>query len=64
MQATFESILPIFLLILCGNILRRVNVVDLAGWDAINQLGYWFFYPALIFVTIVTPISPACAWMP
>ncbi|AZN99747.1 AEC family transporter [Mesorhizobium sp. M9A.F.Ca.ET.002.03.1.2] len=53
MQATFESILPIFLLILCGNILRRVNVVDLAGWDGINQLGYWFFYPTLIFVTIV-----------
>lgn len=53
MQATFESILPIFLLILCGNVLRRVNVVDLAGWDAINQLGYWFFYPTLIFVTIV-----------
>ncbi|QPC92834.1 AEC family transporter [Mesorhizobium sp. INR15] len=53
MQATFESILPIFLLILCGNILRRFNVVDIAGWDGINQLGYWFFYPTLILVTIV-----------
>ncbi|PDQ20269.1 transporter [Mesorhizobium sanjuanii] len=53
MQATFESILPIFLLILCGNILRRLNAVDPAGWDGINRLGYWFFYPSLIFVTIV-----------
>ncbi len=53
MQATFESILPIFLLILCGNILRRFSVIDVAGWDGINQLGYWFFYPTLILVTIV-----------
>lgn len=53
MQATFESILPIFLLILCGNILRRVDVIDPAGWHGIDQLGYWFFYPTLILVTIV-----------
>ncbi|RWE67846.1 AEC family transporter [Mesorhizobium sp.] len=53
MQATFESILPIFLLILCGNILRCVDVIDPAGWHGIDQLGYWFFYPTLILVTIV-----------
>lgn len=53
MQATFESLLPIFLLILCGNVLRRVNVISAEGWEGVNQLGYWLFYPALIFVTIV-----------
>ncbi|KQZ13601.1 transporter [Mesorhizobium sp. Root554] len=53
MQATFESLLPIFLLILSGHILCRVKLIDAEGWEGINQLGYWLFYPALIFVTIV-----------
>ena len=29
-----------------------VPVDSANGWDGINQLGYWFFYPALIFITI------------
>lgn len=53
MQATFESLLPIFLLILSGHILCRVKLIDAEGWEGVNQLGYWLFYPALIFVTIV-----------
>lgn len=53
MQATFESLLPIFLLILCGHVLHRVNLIGPQGWEGVNQLGYWLFYPALIFVTIV-----------
>jgi predicted permease len=53
MQATLESILPVFLLILCGNGLRRIRLFDAAGWGAVDQLCYWFFYPVLIFITIV-----------
>lgn len=53
MQATFESILPIFLLILAGNALKRLNIADDAAWAGMDQLGYWFFYPILIFVTII-----------
>lgn len=53
MQATFESILPIFLLILAGNALRRLRIADEGAWAGVDQLGYWFFYPILIFVTIV-----------
>jgi predicted permease len=53
MQATFESILPVFLLILCGHALRRMNVADASAWAGIDRLCYWFFYPVLIFVTIV-----------
>lgn len=53
MQATFESILPIFLLILAGNALKRLKVADDAAWSGMDQLGYWFFYPILIFVTII-----------
>ncbi|WP_367208746.1 hypothetical protein [Mesorhizobium sp.] len=28
-------------------------MIDPAGWHGIDQLGYWFFYPTLILVTIV-----------
>ena len=53
MIATFESILPIFLLIVLGNLLRRVPLVDERAWPGLEQLGFWFLYPALLFVTIV-----------
>lgn len=52
MLATFDSILPIFLLILGGNLLRRLPLIDAAAWPGLEQIGYWFLYPALLFVTI------------
>ena len=53
MLATFESILPVFLLILAGNVLRRLPLIDQGGWRGLEQLGYWFLYPTLLFVTIL-----------
>jgi malonate transporter and related proteins len=53
MLAIFESVLPIFLLILAGNLLRRLPLINPAAWSGLDQLGYWFLYPALLFVTIV-----------
>ncbi len=53
MLAIFESILPIFLLILAGNLLRRLPLINPAAWPGLDQLGYWFLYPALLFITIV-----------
>lgn len=53
MPATFESILPVFLLILAGNLLRRVPTIDQGAWRGLEQLGYWFLYPSLLFVTIL-----------
>lgn len=52
MTATFESILPIFLLILAGNLLRRAPVFDASTWPGLEKLGFWFLYPTLLFVTI------------
>jgi len=52
MLAAFESILPIFLLILSGNLLRRLPLIDRSAWLGLEQIGYWFLYPALLFVTI------------
>lgn len=53
MITTAESILPVFLMILAGNVLRRLPIVDQEGWRGLEQFGYWFFYPALLFVTIL-----------
>ena len=53
MVATFESILPIFLLIVGGNLLRRLPIIDDAAWPGLEKLGYWFLYPALLFITIL-----------
>jgi malonate transporter len=53
MLPIFESILPIFLLILAGNRLRQSPLIIPAAWPGLDQLGYWFLYPALLFVTIV-----------
>lgn len=53
MVATSESILPIFLLIVAGNLLRRLPIVDDAAWPGLEKLGYWFLYPALLFITIL-----------
>jgi predicted permease len=53
MLAIFESILPVFLLMLAGNILRRLPLVDPAAWKGLEQLGYWVLYPALLFITIL-----------
>ncbi|MFP1631363.1 AEC family transporter [Zhengella sp. ZM62] len=53
MIATFESILPIFLLIVAGNLLRRSPLIDRAAWNGLEQLGFWFLYPALLFASIL-----------
>lgn len=52
MVATFESILPIFLLLVAGNLLRRAPVFDPATWRGLEQLAFWFLYPILLFNTI------------
>jgi hypothetical protein len=52
MLPIFESILPIFLLIVGGNLLRRMPLIDSSAWIGLDQIGFWFLYPALLFVTI------------
>ncbi len=53
MLATFESILPIFLIIVAGNLLRRTPLIDPGAWRGLEQLGYWFLYPTLLFTSIL-----------
>lgn len=53
MLVVFESILPIFLLIVVGNLIRRAPVIDQTAWTGLEQLGFWFLYPVLLFITIL-----------
>lgn len=52
MLAIFESILPIFLVLVGGNVLRRLPLLNANSWPGLDLLGYWILYPALLFVTI------------
>lgn len=52
MAAVFQSVLPIFLLLAAGNLMRRLPVIDKSAWSGLEQIGFWFLYPALLFATI------------
>lgn len=53
MLAIFESILPIFLAIMAGAMLRRTRIMDEGGWRGLEQIGYWVLYPVLLFLTVL-----------
>ena len=50
----FESILPIFLIVLLGVLLRRAPFIDQSVWPGLETLGYYLFFPALLFLTLAT----------
>lgn len=52
MIAIFETILPIFLLMAVGNLLKRSPLINATAWPGMEQLAYWVLYPTLLFVTI------------
>ena len=53
MLAIFESILPIFLIIVLGNLLRRAPLMDAQAWLGLEQISYWVLYPTILFATIL-----------
>ena len=54
MLLIFESILPIFLLVLLGAPLKRSSFINATLWDGLEQLGYYVLFPALLFYTLAT----------
>ncbi|RVN53357.1 AEC family transporter [Sinorhizobium meliloti] len=52
MTIVFESILPVFLLVILGVALRRSTLVDQGLWIGFEQFGYYFLFPALLFSTL------------
>jgi len=53
MFAIFAAILPIFLLIVLGQALRRLPLFPLEFWRGLDVMGFYVLYPTLLFVTIV-----------
>ena len=45
----FLLISPVFILIILGNLLRRIGVPELSFWHASDKLIYWVLIPALLF---------------
>ncbi len=53
MAIVFESILPIFAIVLLGYGLRKKGVVPAEGWKPIEDLCFWIFFPALLCITLI-----------
>ena len=54
MLIIFESILPIFLLVLLGVALKRSPFINGTFWEGLEQCGYYVLFPALLFHTLAT----------
>jgi predicted permease len=52
MLTIFESILPVFLLVLLGIGLKRTSVINAHFWEGMEQCSYYVLFPALLFQTM------------
>ena len=52
LKLSFESVMPIFLLMLLGYLLKRLKFADKACFDAMNRLIFKAFLPLLLFYNI------------
>ncbi|MDX3929032.1 MAG: AEC family transporter [Shinella sp.] len=52
MTIIFESILPVFLLVILGAWLKRWDRIDNNLWNGLEQLGFYVLFPALLFSTL------------
>lgn len=49
MLTIFESLLPVFLIISLGILLRYVRLVPRDSWASMEKVSYWVFFPAFLF---------------
>jgi malonate transporter len=52
MLPIFESILPVFLLVVLGALLKRWRQIDRDMWNGLEQLGFFVLFPSLLFTTL------------
>ena len=52
MLIIFESILPIFLLVVLGGILKRSTFIDDGLWPGLEQFGFYVLFPAFLFLSL------------
>ena len=58
MQAVLNVALPVFGIILCGYLARRVKLLGATSSEALNAFVYWFALPPLIFIGMAqTPLD-------
>ncbi len=50
----FNSILPIFALVVVGNVIRRTEIVPMQDWRGLELICFWLFFPAILCVTLAT----------
>ncbi len=53
MISTFETLLPVFMVLALGWGLRNRNVVPEDMWRGLELLGYWVFFPAILGDTLI-----------
>lgn len=52
MIVVFESIFPVFALVVLGFALRKGNFVPTEHWRTVEELCFWIFFPALLVTTL------------
>ena len=50
----FNSILPIFFLVVIGNVIRRTGIVPMKDWRGLELICFWLFFPAILCITLAT----------
>lgn len=53
MLGVFESILPVFAVIVLGFLLRRFNFVEASKWQVVDELCFWILFPSLLASTLI-----------
>jgi predicted permease len=52
MTQIFLALLPVFIVIMIGAVLRRTNLIGAAHWPGIDHICYYVLFPAIIFKEI------------
>jgi predicted permease len=53
MLASFDSLLPVFLVIAAGFLIRKIGIVPEGHWHGIELAAFWVFFPALVAETLL-----------
>jgi len=54
MSSVLSALLPVFLIIALGTVLRLTLLPERASWDAFERLTFYVLFPALLFVSTAT----------
>lgn len=49
-----NSILPIFFLVVIGNVIRRTGIVPMNDWRGLELICFWLFFPAILCITLAS----------